>query len=475
MGDIYTKDICQKWKKHPLQNPFNGKTLKISKTGIYAKLDKNCKNKNELKVNIKKKPSIVITTKECVQFMKDPSINPITKRKLDIKAINGIYAKLLKECDKNAINNIQIIRARNAIRKSLKPVLNRMESIENRIEFSNIVKQYTVNVESCLTKSDTNSKVLTLMEKTNEGIVKELIRYDKRIGSESVYGIAYANVGQKLFKMITFSSKILPVKGASLEIELLQKMSTLAENKKSPHMPIIYRILRCDKPYDFIMKEQGISTYETPNKLILKGSYYIVMNELATYDLAHFLKTGHTLEVYESVLMQVALSLHTFHKYTKYLHNDAHWGNFLIHKIKEGGHWHYKLNDVDVYVPNMGFLVVLWDPGLAKMINSNMNYGPAIDFDRIYNVISNERFYDSLKLVKIPRDALKPFLEMRDYISNEKDYINAFVKFFKKSEQKVGFMDFFQKTKKPKSNFKTILIDPLEEPKKIINPEAYLL
>jgi predicted unusual protein kinase regulating ubiquinone biosynthesis (AarF/ABC1/UbiB family) len=39
-----------------------------------------------------------------------------------------------------------------------------------------------------------------------------------------------------------------------------------------------------------------------------------------------------------------------------FYHNDLHLGNFLIHKVKPGGFWHYKISDIDIYVKNMGYL-----------------------------------------------------------------------------------------------------------------------
>lgn len=458
MEHIYTKDICDTWKNNPLYNPFKpNQKIKITKTGIYAKLEKKCK-KFENNENFKKKVSRKEPTDEdCLKFRKDPTINPITKRKLDINAINGVYAKLMKKCKENKND---IIRARNIIINALKPVLNRMDTIENRIKFAKIVEKYTMNIESCLTKSTTTKNTLALIEKTNTGMIKDIIHYDKRIGSASEYGIAYGNVGQKLFKLLSFSSKILEVKNSTLEILLLLKMSDLVQNKKTPHMPIIYKVVRCDKPFRDIMNEEGIAKYEEPHRLISDGKYYIIINELATYDLANFLKEAHTDNEYESVIMQIYISLHTFHKYTGYLHNDAHWGNFLIHKIKAGGYWHYKINNVDMYVPNLGYLVVLWDPGLARMITER-KYAPIVDFNRIYQLIVNTGLFKNERVKEISPEVLEPFTSMYYLMEDEKDKRNAFVHFFKNNKKVHGF--------------KTILIDPSEKPKGIINSEPYLL
>ena len=47
-----------------------------------------------------------------------------------------------------------------------------------------------------------------------------------------------------------------------------------------------------------------------------------------------------------------------FYQETKHFHNDAHWGNFLYHKVKPGGYFHYNIE-------NYGFLWIIWDYGNA--------------------------------------------------------------------------------------------------------------
>lgn len=390
MANIYTKKICDKWSKDPLINPFrkDNKPLKISKTGIYAKLDKNCNKKKPVKVKAPRK-QIVISDSQCEAFRKNPTINPITKRKLDINALNGVYSKLLKECDNKLETKAQILRARNAIRLALRPILNRMDTIENRIKFAGIVRKYTENIESCIKMTPAGS--LVLMEKSNKGVIKEILNYDKRIGSDSVYGIAYSNMGKKMLRKVAFASKIMPATARGLttpkkEIELLRRMSELVERNITPHMPITYKVVKCTKP-------MTITTANTKNvhNIIKDGNYFIVINELASSDLSNFLKKTYSDAVYESVLMQAIIAVRTFHLYTNHAHADTHWGNFLIHEIKPGGYWHYKLKGTyDVYVPNNGYLVVLWDPGLAVPITFETAYQ---DYARTIGVLSYKPNY----------------------------------------------------------------------------------
>ena len=62
-----------------------------------------------------------------------------------------------------------------------------------------------------------------------------------------------------------------------------------------------------------------------------------------------------------------------FHKYINAFHNDAHAGNFLYHRIKPGGYFHYNIYGQDFYLENIGFLWVIWDFGLIQPFsNSNL-------------------------------------------------------------------------------------------------------
>lgn len=48
-------------------------------------------------------------------------------------------------------------------------------------------------------------------------------------------------------------------------------------------------------------------------------------------------------------------------------HNDLHAGNVLVHKIKPGGYFLYKINNKNYYVPNLGYVFLLWDFGMISI------------------------------------------------------------------------------------------------------------
>ena len=63
---------------------------------------------------------------------------------------------------------------------------------------------------------------------------------------------------------------------------------------------------------------------------------------------------------------------------------DCHPGNFLYHKIKAGGYFHYNFFGVDYYLENVGFLWVIWDFDLSKTLIEAMD---------IYKIKKNSNDY----------------------------------------------------------------------------------
>jgi hypothetical protein len=70
-----------------------------------------------------------------------------------------------------------------------------------------------------------------------------------------------------------------------------------------------------------------------------------------------------------------------FSNYTNSIHNDCHSGNFLFHKIKPGGYFHYNIYGIDYYLENKGYLWVIWDFGFTENYKNNSN---PINYDFVY-------------------------------------------------------------------------------------------
>ena len=243
--------------------------------------------------------------------------------------------------------------------KHIRPLLSKADTIQSRLGFAKLIRTYTSDMKPCLTVE--NGKLALSNTKGTT-----IVTFDKRIGTESAFGVAYMATGKGFHRLFKFSCKIMDDRDDhALEVKLLKKMNKFAERRVCPNFPLTYNVLKCKKPCNY-------ANNCLRNRRRGSRGYYVVMNELADCDLRTFFKSSiiHNTATYESLAIQMFFAIYAFHR-LGYSHEDAHHGNFLVHKIAPGGCWWYKIGNIDVYVPNTGHLLVLWDPGMAiKMKDS---------------------------------------------------------------------------------------------------------
>lgn len=320
--------------------------------------DAAAKKHNTLKLKLACTPHV------CDSFAKNPDLNPLTGRRISRGAKNGVFAQLEKIC------NGQLETKRNrliqALKKHLHPVMNKGESLENRLKLHQVLSNYLKNVSSCIVDG--------VMKDTETG--KPIVTFINQIGTKSKNGQAFLNTGAGMGKLLKFSVKKMS-KYDENEIVVLHLLTNIVQRKLSPNFPMMYNATFCDKqnvdalklptfkPTVPMKKVAAIIASSIPDKFKkTKTSYYVAMCELADYDLIKWMKTAHTAEEHESILMQMIIALFTLNL-MGITHNDAHFGNFLIHHVTPGGFWEYRVGKHTVYVPNMGYLVVIWDFGLS--------------------------------------------------------------------------------------------------------------
>ena len=427
-----SKKHCDAWRNDKTINPLTNRKISLHGT-VYKKLEKECdasksnkmpKKQEAIIVPKQKKDKKTLNIQHCDEWKRDKTRNPITKRKLSPK--NGVYSQLEKICqgspkiksatkiktvsrsaiksatrsatkDKKQINKEQANQALiKAIKKNIEPILHRGENIESRIKFAAIMRTYFKTILPCLHQKK-DGKLYIKSKDDSKHII-----FDKQIGSVSKYGMAYMNMGKGFSKMLQFSCKIMPASyNNNNEIGLLKKMSNLAETRKCPNMPITYNTLMCT---------YGCFKLKECPELIEDGPYHIVINELAHADIQTWMKQQHSYEVFESVIVQLVFAIYAFHG-MGYVHDDCHLGNFLVHKIKPGGCWRYKINGNDVYIPNHGIQLVMWDPGHAMQMFSIDYKDPGWfihDYNRplyLLSIITESDMYINMN-VKPPPDTV---------------------------------------------------------------------
>lgn len=178
-----------------------------------------------------------------------------------------------------------------------------------------------------------------------------------RIGSNSSYGIIYLTELKN--KKFIFATKLSPVNNRNLlEINLAKKLSNITLANKNPHFLLIYKSFFCNN--DLIIQKLP--------KLIKNDDYLLSVNELVSGNFKSIIKKSNiTNELLLNCLQQILMSILSFHYFSGGLfHNDCHYGNFLYHRIKPGGYFHYNIYGEDVYIKNMGYLWLIWDFGLVR-------------------------------------------------------------------------------------------------------------
>ena len=395
---------CNKWLANKNINPETSR--KIKETGaIYKKLLKECSIK----------PLNNDKNDKCNKWLANKNINPETSRA--IKETGAIYKKLLKECSIKPLNKtLNKTDAANKIKRLFNPYIKRITAnISDRIGYYMIIRRYLKSI-----KENNNCVKLYNIDEKNEQIyrVGRNIILDKQIGSNSLYGVVFlshykTNVkyGNRFDKLNKFAVKITDQSEYNKkEIEILEKLTNIVRKEICPHFPISYGYLECSNPLlksnisnDYSIVKDMNNTFFNINPYITnKTKLYIQINELASGDLSNLLSSSDKRDEL-NIIAQTLISIMFFHNLTNSFHNDAHTGNFLYHKIKPGGYFHYNIYGKDYYLENQGYLWVIWDFGIIEpftFIKNKTNI--IVDYELLLRAIKyNKKHLDPLSLLFI--------------------------------------------------------------------------
>lgn len=315
--------------------------------------------------------------------------------------ING---KIVKKCPNGKIRNPKTLRCATMKKE---PMSSSMDKKKKAI--TKIIKAFSPFVNRVSADVYVRNRYLMMVKreikeilKTDNGCLKiykinpdETVKYrignniilKKRIGSKSAFGEAYiSEFRDKSKKLLTFVTKIyrFDEKKTPRELKLLELLTNKVRMDLCPHFPITYGSVMCNK-IRIRMKDNFIqsNSKEKPVKQnwkyypnIVKDIYFnngkmiSLFNELANGDLKNFFQVySENTELLINSYVQNQLSILFYYYHTDMAHNDCHWGNFLYHKIKKGGYFHYKIFDKDYYLENLGFLWVIWDFDASKEIS----------------------------------------------------------------------------------------------------------
>lgn len=380
------RTTCASWAAKKDENPVTRRHIKLHGP-TYKMYDTYCN----------------ISSEKCKEFRNTPTVNPVTKKRINPTAKRGLFQILDGVCELPSSLPTEEKRRRliAALQKNIKPFMHKMDQQQYRIKIYHIIEKYVADMEPCIQINA--KKNMTLNDVNGDPI----IHFAKRIGSNSQYGMAYANVGKGFGRLLNFSTKLMPYNAENKkEIQILTMLRDNVIHNDFPHFPIMYHAVKCTNA----CVKPGCPPV-TKN-----GPYYVVLSELANMDLQQWLKEAHKQADYESVIMQYILALRYFHS-AGFYHGDTHLGNALIHKVTPGGYWVYKFGNHTLYVPNTGYFLVLWDFGMSKLLMHQTTEKNAIhDIWRPLYLISHMDEYREYKgMVRPPaylvRDVLLPACE----------------------------------------------------------------
>ena len=252
----------------------------------------------------------------------------------------------------------------NRIQRFLKNklILNKF-TLDNRVKFS---KYLQLRLKSI---SDDDCLETKIFKDGKHGYtIKNTIDLVRKIGTQSAYGAIYLSNIKEGLGGYSIISKVMDASKDNLqEIKLMRLITdTLLITKKSKHFAAVHKHAICKKKT--IISYQG-DTINMPSKLKL-----VSINELAHGDLKTLVndrQVAGNSDLMCNLLFQVFISIGTFQNIVGYVHNDAHYGNFLYQKNNEKGYYEYEFNGKKYYLKACGYNMMIYDFGLSKNINTS--------------------------------------------------------------------------------------------------------
>ena len=404
------KKVCPEGK---VLNPLTNRCIKIKPEKVKKTLKKYDESGNIIK---KSKPKKVCPegkvlnplTNRCIKIKPEKIKKNINAQKTDSNLISKISEKPKNISKKVFINDV--IKEESETPEFIELSINNSSSlkkkkgeiIRNFFKDKLMVNKYTldnrINFAKYLIKCLKNIKKDDCLEYKNFGsrngfTINNIVDLVKKIGTDSVYGAIYLSSIKGCIGGFSIVSKVMSASAGNLkEVSLMKKITdNLLIPKKTKHFAAVYKHTICNK-----LRISNFNGNETmmPAKLKL-----VSINELAHGDLKTLTSDRDIVsneELMFNVLYQVFISIGTFHNIVKYIHQDAHYGNFLYQKNNESGYYHYVFQKKDYYLKACGYNMMIYDFGLSYDISKNSinKYESRAfhDYSRIIHAFISEKF-----------------------------------------------------------------------------------
>lgn len=272
----------------------------------------------------------------------------------------------------DVLKTINVKKIQNFLRDKLNINKN---TLINRINRYNLLKP-----KLSLLKDDDCLEVKIFNGNTSGYTIRNIINLEKLIGSKSKYGTIYLTSIPNLLGIYPIATKVMKYDSDNVrEVDIMTFITNKIILKKlSRHFLMIYSSSNCVK-----------KTKKIPLKIRL-----ISVNELADGDLKMLVTKRDVLEDDElmfNLLFQTYISVATFQNLVKFVHKDAHHGNFLYQKNNEIGYYHYTFNGKDYYLKSCKYNIIIFDYGFAEKIEEQDIDTITADYFQIIHAFMNKK------------------------------------------------------------------------------------
>lgn len=260
--------------------------------------------------------------------------------------------------------------------------------IENRIKNPSINLIDDITNGECIVLKNNNA----VIKNTNIYIVK-YIDY----GATSIIFLAH-NKDNNMYYILKIMALLVN------EINIMKITTNLVKNNITPHLIILYNDLYCNKnTIDFTKLTYEIDKLDLINNYLNNDKYSLLIMELFDNNLLNAIFIDKIINDSKKIHIdaQVFISILTFHNKVKHIHNDVQYKNMFYKKIDINEdideYFYYKIFNKNIYIKNVGYLIVLGDYGFSKKIDKTNN-NVLKDYEYIFNITGNteEEFFNYL-------------------------------------------------------------------------------
>lgn len=295
---------------------------------------------------------------------------------MDMMIIDNTYMDILKNVNRNVNRNVNIDVNRNINR--IVPETNM--SYTNRIEYYNKLNDKIKDNSDCLTLARLQTQLTNKNTFITTGGHSTIYKKTVNIDNDSI-DIAIKEQAED--KMVNKKHIVW------VEYGVLKKCNELVLKKVTQNLPLIYDMNIC----------------KNDNKII----FY---NELASGDFIDWLYDDHSEDEWMSFLFQFWCGLYVLQKHVKLVHNDLRLGNVLYHKINKDKvninkdkvninkeYWKYTIDGIDYFIPNEGYVFIIWDFGSSDLIDSNTSQD--VRYNKLKANIDLHFFHDLYNRIRV--------------------------------------------------------------------------